>query len=105
MAVTHTQLIAPKTLTGTATAQYTVGAGITTQIRALSTANTTAAPVELKIYLGAGAAAANLVESKTIAAGETYLCIFAINQILKAGDKITAQGAGLSIMASGAEIS
>lgn len=105
MAITHNQLIPPKVLTGTATAQYTVGAGIKTQVRALSVANTTAAPVALKIWLGSAAVDANLVENKTLAAGENYLCIYAINQILKAGDKITAQGLGLSIMASGAEIS
>lgn len=105
MAITHNQLIAPKLLTASATAQYTVGTGIKTQVRALSVANTTAAPVALKLWLGSGATDANLVENKTLAAGETYLCIYAINQILRAGDKITAQGLGLSLMASGAEIS
>lgn len=104
MAVTHQQLAAPQVLTATPTLLYTVPAATKTQLRALSVTNTTAAAVPLSIWLGAAADAANLIESKSLAAGETYLCLHAINQILKSADKITAQGDGLSIMISGAEI-
>ncbi len=103
MAITHKQLVAPQLLTGTQATLYTVPASTSTQLRAFSVTNTTAAPVELQVWLG-GTAAANLVEKKTLAASETYLCIQAINQMLKAGDVIAAQGNGLSIMVSGAEI-
>lgn len=103
MAITHKQLVAPQTLTGAQSTLYTVPTGANTQIRAFSATNTTAAPVELQVWLG-GTAAANMVEKKTLAAGETYLCIQAINQMLKSGDVIAAQGSGLSIMVSGAEI-
>ena len=103
MAITHKQLVAPQTLTGAQSTLYTVPTGANTQIRAFSAINTTAAPVELQVWLG-GMAAANLVEKKTLASGETYLCLQSINQILTGGNKITAQGDGLSVMVSGAEI-
>ena len=103
MAITHKQLVAPQKLTASQATLYTVPASTNTQIRAFSVTNTTTNTVGLQVWLG-GTADANKVENKALSAGETYLCIQAINQILKAGNKITAQGDGLSVMVSGAEI-
>ena len=100
MAVKHDQL-AKGALTATVATLYTVPTGAKTQIRAVTVTNPTAAPVELSVYLGTDT---ELLEVKTIAANETYLCMFALNHILKSGDVIAAKGDGLSILISGAEI-
>lgn len=104
MAVTHKQLVAPQVLTGSQQALYTTPDNVKTQIRAFSVTNTASNPIELLVWLGVTATTANLMEKKTLASGETYLCIQSINQILHSGDKITAQGQGLAVMVSGAEI-
>lgn len=103
MAVTHKQLIAPQKIGAGVSTLYTVGENTVTQIRAFSVSNTTDNNAVLNVYLG-GTADNHLVEKKTIASSETYLCLHAINQILKAGDKISVSGDGLSVMVSGAEI-
>lgn len=107
MAITHKQLVAPQTLTATVQTLYTVPASTKTQLRAFSVTNTTVGAVELQAWLvasGSSAGAGNLIEKKTLGAGETYLCLQAINQILPTGSTIQALGEGLTLMASGAEI-
>lgn len=70
--------------------------------------NTTAAPIDATIYMvptaGAAAAANCVIQARTIAPKETYLCPELINQGMGAGGTVQGLGNGLSFRYSARDI-
>ena len=108
MANTPKRLINGSTLTGSAATYYTAPDSTKTVIKKLPIVNTTAGAVACTIYLvvsGGTAGSTNTIAySKSVAAGETWSCPDAENMVLEAGGTIQALGTGLTIMASGIQI-
>lgn len=108
MAQTAKRLIAGSTLTGSAATYYTAPVGTNTVIKKLSLINTTAAPIAATVYLiasGGTAASTNTITSaKVIASNETWSSPDCENQVLPPQGFIQALGSGLTIIASGIEI-
>jgi hypothetical protein len=109
MAQVAKRLIEGSVLTGSAVTYYTPPTDTKTIIKKLPLINTTGGAVNVTIYLissGGSAAAANtLTYSKSVAAGETWSCTEAENMVLESGGILQALGNGVTIMASGIEIS
>lgn len=103
-----TRLISGSTLTGSAATYYTAGTATTVVIKKLIICNTTAGALSVTIYLvpsGGSAGVTNTITSaRAIAAGETWCCPEAENQVLPTGGFISAFGSGLTIIASGIAI-
>lgn len=108
MAQTAKRLIAGSALTGSAATYYTAPTGTTTVIKKLSLINTTGSPIAATVYLvasgGTAAATNTITSSKVIASNETWSSPECENQVLPAGGFIQALGNGLTIIASGIEI-
>lgn len=110
MTVTVKNIIPRKQAEAAQTTQYTA-TNCKTIIDKFTVTNTTAAPVVFSVNLVASAGAAatsNLIlQTKSIAAGETYTCPEVVGQTLESGGFIsTLAGAAtsLTISASGREI-
>lgn len=110
MTVTVKNIIPRKRAENAQTTQYTA-TNCKTIIDKCTVTNTTAGAVEFSVNLvasGGSASDANLVlDTKSIAAGETYLCPEVVGQTLESGGFIsTLAGAAtsLTISASGREI-
>jgi hypothetical protein len=89
--------------TGVATL-YTVPASTRALVKELSIANTTAAPINVRVFMGAGATTANAFFYDVPVPANNVLQYNGV-QVLNAGDTIQIQAAavGLTITASGAE--
>lgn len=78
-------------------------------LTAAALVNTTADPVPASVFLvpsdGTAAAANCLISARTIGPGETYFCPELINQGLKAGGTVQAEGLGLTFRYAGRDIS
>lgn len=88
------RLVQGTALTGSAVTQYTSGTSTKTVIKAANAVNTTGGAVTLTVYLvpsgGAAAAENTVISAYSIAAGASYQCPEMINQVLEAGDFISA---------------
>lgn len=111
MAVTLKLLVARKHAENAQTAQYTVPAGTKAVIDKFTATNTSANVATLSVNLvpSAGAAASsNLVlQSRSIAPGETYTCPELVGQVLEAGGFIStlaSAAASIAISVSGREV-
>lgn len=108
MTATAKVLIESKQAESAQTTQFTAIAP--TLIDKFTVTNTTGGAVTFAVNLvpsGSGAGTANLIMSKSIAAGETYTCPGIVGHVLNTGDLIsTVAGAAtsLTIRASGREI-
>lgn len=110
MAVTLKNIIPRKQAENVQTTQYTA-VNCKTIIDKFTVTNTTGAPVVFSanlVPLAGAAGAGNLVlQTKSIAAGETYTCPELVGQSLEAGGFISTlagAAASLTISASGREI-
>lgn len=98
--------IADAVLTGSLAAVYTVPTGTRAVIRAAVLTNTTGAPVDATVDINprTSGTARVVIDSRTLADEESYLCPELINQVLEAGGVLRASGNGVTLMVSGAEI-
>lgn len=110
MAITVTNLIIAKFTENTQTTQYT-SSGAKTIIDKFTATNTGTVDVDFSVNLvpsGGSASKSNLIlDSRTIAPGETYLCGELIAQMLEDGDYISTLASVadiLTIKASGRQI-
>lgn len=92
------------------TTQYPAPANTRTIIDKFTGTNNTAGPLTLAVNLvasGGGAAAANLVVTKTLQGGETYTFPEVVGHVLNPLDFIStaASALGITIRASGREVS
>lgn len=108
MPQTAKRLIEGAVMTGSAVTYYTVPTDTTAIIKKLPLVNTTGGAVNVTVYLvssGGSAGTANtLTYSKSVAAGETWSCTEAENMVLAEGGFLQALGNGVTILASGIEI-
>jgi len=108
MTTTATKLVAGSQLTGSAATYYTAPSLTTAVVKAMTLANTTGGAVACTVYLvpsGGSATAANtIISGRSVAAGETYNCPEAVNQVLPAGATIQALGLNVTLQVSGVQI-
>lgn len=85
---------------------YTAPALTKAVIRSASFCNATGAPVALTVKLMPRTAGTlrSLVNARTLAANETYLCPELINQVLEAGGTIQASGLAIEYSVSGTQV-
>jgi hypothetical protein len=109
--VTVKLLVAPKQAAAADTTQYTAPAGTKAIIDKFTITNTTAAVQSISVNLpstGVAVGDDNLVlDSKVLAAGETYTCPELVGQVLEAGgfiSTIASLAASITIRVSGREI-
>ena len=112
MTIVAKRLVEGVELTNADVTQYTSPALTKTVIKAANVVNRTAGAVSITVNLvpsGGAVANANLVISAlSIPAGQSYQCPELINQVLEAGDFLSAKasaGASLDFTASGVQIS
>jgi hypothetical protein len=109
MSVTVKNIIPRKQAEAAQTGQYTAN-NCKTVIDKFTATNTTGANVTFAVNLvasGGAASAANLVLTRTIAPGQTYMCPELVGQSLEAGDFISTlagTATALTISATGREI-
>jgi hypothetical protein len=107
VANTPKRLVEGSALTAAAATYYTTPANARAIIRRMVLYNPTASPVACSVYLvasGGSAAATNLVKAPTLAAGESMTITEAEGQVLEAGGTIQALGLGVTLVASGVEV-
>ena len=107
MAYTYKQAFAPAALGAGNVTAYTVPVGTTSQLRAVTAHNPTAAPITLtaNIVPSAGSfGTTNKLLSFVIGAGRAYLCPELINQTMQTGDALVFSGENLNVMVSVAEV-
>ena len=101
--ITSVQAFAPQTLSSGDVLAYTVPVSTTATIRACTVHNSDTSPHAMKVFVvpstGTVAATYELL-SKTLAAGQSYLCPEIVNHILKAGDRVYMNGEGNNAMLS-----
>lgn len=87
------------------TTLYTVPANTRTLVKELSIANTTAAPINVRVHIGSGAASTANAFFYDVPVPANDVLQYNGVQVLNAGDTIQVQAAaaGLTITASGAE--
>lgn len=101
--ITYKQALAPQTLIAGDVLAYTVPTGTIAQIRATTLHNQSVDVVIAKVYVVPSAGIvgdAYKLVSKSLAAGQSYLCPEIINHVLKAGDKVYISGANANAMMS-----
>lgn len=93
-------------LTGSLVAYYTAPASTVTVVKAMTVCNTTGGVVALTVSLvpRAAGSARIIVQTRNIAAGETYTVPEIHNQTLEAGGTISALGLAMTVYISGIEI-
>lgn len=111
MTVTAKTLIASQDAANTQTTYYTAGAGMRTILDKFTATNHSASAVTLSINLVASGGSASdvnlIVDTKSLAAGETYTFPEVVGHVLDAGGFVSAiasASASLSIRSSGREI-
>lgn len=107
MANTAKRLVSGSVLTAVAATYYTTPASTRVIIRRMVLYNSTAAAVACAVNLvpsGGAAAVANRVKAPTLAAGESLTITEAEGQVLEEGGTIQALGLGVTLMASGVEV-
>lgn len=112
MAATSSRFVDGSQLAIAAAALYTAGSGKTAIIKAMTLTNTSGNPVASTVHLvpsgGSPTASNRIISGKVLAAGESYTCPEAINQVLAAGGSIQGladTASAISMVASGVEIS
>ena len=103
MTIIYKQAFAPQTLTAGDVLAYTVPNDTTAHVRAATLHNQSVTVVAAKIYIVPSAGAvgdAYKLVSKSLAAGQSYLCPEIINQVLKAGDKVYISAENANAMLS-----
>lgn len=106
MAITFKALASGSNLTATPTVQYTVPAGSSASIQAVSVYNPTAAPVTFTMYrvpLNGVVADSYKICQRTVAPGTLIQGHEAINHKLESGGILMAMGDGLMLNVSGVE--
>lgn len=107
MANTPKRLVDGSVLTGAAATYFTASASTRVIIRRMTLMNTTAGVVACTVYLvpsGGTATTANEVSAPILAAGESRTITEAEGQVLEAGGTIQALGLGVTLVASGVEV-
>lgn len=107
MANTPKRLVDGSVLTGSVATYFTASASTRVIVRRLTLLNTTAGVVACAVHLvpSAGSAtSANEVAAPVLAAGESRTITEAEGQVLEAGGTIQASGLGVTIVASGVEV-
>lgn len=108
MAITPKSLIASQLLTGSNATYYTA-TNVRTIIDKMTIVNTSAAAIAVTIDIvdsgGTAGTSERVISARNIAAGETYTCPEVVGHILNPGDTIQGLGNGLTIRASGREVS
>lgn len=111
MAVTAKRLVSGSQLTTGAATYYTAATSTKGVIKSAVLTNTSANTVTATMHLvpsaGTADATNQIISAKAIAAGESYTCPEAVNQVLEAGGTIQAlasSGAAITLVVSGAEI-
>ena len=111
MATTNKNLIPGKLIEASQTAQYTA-INVKAIIDKFTVANTTTDNVSFSVnlVLSAGTASADniVIDTRTIAAGETYMCPEVVGQIIEANgflSTLASAASSLTIRMSGREIS
>lgn len=107
MANTPKRLIEGSVMTAVAATYFTAAASTRVIIRRLVLMNTTAGVVPCAVYLvpsGGTAVVADEVAAPVLAAGESRTITEAEGQVLEAGATIQALGLGVTIVASGVEV-
>lgn len=106
MAITAKRFV-NSALTGASVTYYTAN-GVKAQIQAMTITNSTGGAVACTVHLvPSGGSPDNsniIVSARSIAAGESYLALEAIGQYLEPNGTIRALGNGLTMVASGVEI-
>ena len=99
---------ASATLSGVAATYYTVPALTKGVVKNVNVCNSTGGAVNLTLYLvpsGGSPDATNiLISARSVAAGGVDRCPEVVNQVLEAGATLQALGNGMTIVASGVEI-
>jgi len=110
MAVKVKCIIPPKQLESVQTKQY-IATSVKTMIDKVTITNTTAAAATFSCNLvpqdGTAADANALIKTKSVAAGETYVCPELVGHVLEPGDAISMIASvanALTIRASGREV-
>lgn len=83
-------------LKGSGALTYTSPVSVRTTVRAMSAYNGTAGAVACTVSI-----ASEVIDAKTLAAGESWIFSKAINQTLEAGDTLVTAGTGVNFLASG----
>lgn len=107
MSYTLKNLVAGQTLTGSSTLYYTTPALTRVKVQAASVTNPTVLPITVNLYIvpiGQSVGAIYTVAAKTIPAGTTRPISDIVNCNLEPEGQIYADGNGLFLNISGAEI-
>lgn len=109
MTVTIRPLLKAKELETALTLQYEA-LGVTARIDAAVLSNNSGASRQVTVYIvpqgGTADSSNRLIQSRGIAAGQSYLCPELVGQVLGPGDQLFTQASGLDValMISGVEI-
>lgn len=98
--------LADAVLTASAVTYYTAPTATKAIIKAATLCNNSGGAVNVTLTLNprTGGTARTLIDNRSIADQETYLCPELINQVVEAGGVIQAQGLNVELMISGVEI-
>jgi len=105
MAITA-KVLAQAVLTASQAEYYAAPTGTTAIIHAAVLCNTTGGAVDCTVWLNPASAGTDrvLIDTRTLADEESYICPELVNQVLAAGGTIDALGLNVTLYVSGVEI-